>query len=273
MQRISLLVVLILSSAVGAAAQAPNTISTVAGGGTNPASATSAYLPGAFGIVRDAVTGNTYLSLEYLSVVYKVDPSGNITLYAGNAVEGFSGDGGAATSAQLDFPSGIAVDASGNLFIADAQNNRIRRVDVNSHIITTVAGSGNQYNGLGFFGGFSGDGGPATGALLNFPLAVAVDQNGNLFIADTNNNRIRMVDNSPEHIITTYAGNGGGCAGQTDAIGDGCPAVEGSIAGPQGVAVHSSGDLYIADSNERLIRKVDNSASHIITTYAGNGGG
>jgi uncharacterized repeat protein (TIGR01451 family) len=273
MRRIGLLVVLILSCAMAAAAQAPNTISTVAGGGPNAATATSAYLPGAYGIVRDAVTGNTYISLEYYSIVYKVDSSGNVTPYAGNGVGGFSGDGSAAASAQLNFPSGLAVDASGNLFIADASNNRIRRVDVNSHVITTVAGSGNQYNGLGFFGGLSGDGSPATGALMNFPRGVAVDQNGNLFIADTNNNRIRMVDNSPDHIITTYAGAGGGCGGQTDAIGDGCPAVEGTLVAPLSVTIHSSGDLYIADSGENLARKVDNTANHIITTYAGSGTG
>ena len=191
----------------------------------------------------------------------------------GTALEVFRVTVPAATSAQLNFPSGLAVDASGNLFIADASNNRIRRVDVNSHVITTVAGSGNQYNGLGFFGGLSGDGSPATGALMNFPRGVAVDQNGNLFIADTNNNRIRMVDNSPDHIITTYAGAGGGCGGQTDAIGDGCPAVEGTLVAPLSVTIHSSGDLYIADSGENLVRKVDNTANHIITTYAGSGTG
>src|SRR5580704_1965785 len=106
MRRIGWLITLALSSALGAAAQAPNTISTVAGGGTNPASATSAYMPGAYGIVRDAVTGNTYVSLEYLAIVYKVDSSGNITPYAGKGIAGFSGDGSAATSAQLNFPSG-----------------------------------------------------------------------------------------------------------------------------------------------------------------------
>src|SRR5580700_7209991 len=144
MRRSVILAILTLSSAFAARAQAPNTISTVAGGGANAATATSAYLSGPFGVARDGTNHVTYLCITALSTVYKVDAAGTIAPYAGNGILGFSGDGGAATSAELDSPTGIAVDGSGNLFIADSQNNRIRRVDFATHVITTVAGSGNQ---------------------------------------------------------------------------------------------------------------------------------
>jgi sugar lactone lactonase YvrE len=161
------------------------------------------------------------------------------------------------------------VDAGGNLFIADSQNNRIRRVDFATHVITTVAGSGNQYNGTGFFGGFSGDGGPAISALLNFPVAVAVDGNGNLFIADSGNNVIRKVDNSPTHIITTFAGNGTpGTPGAAN--GDGGAATAAQLSSPEGVAVDPTGNVFIGDSGDSVVRMVDTSATPIITTYAGN---
>src|SRR5216684_847093 len=272
MRRIVILAALILSSAFGPRAQAQNTISTVVGGGTNTATATSAYLSGSFGVARDTTNHVTYLSISALSIVYKVDSSGNMTPYAGNGVLGFSGDGKAATSAQLDGPNGIAVDGGGNLFIADSQNNRIRRVDFNTHVITTVAGSGNQYNGIGFFGGYTGDGGPASSALLNFPVAVAVDGGGDLFIADSNNNVIRKVENSPQHIITTYAGGAATvCAGATDPIGDGCPATSAQLNSPEGLAVDSIGNVFIADSGDNVVRMVN--TAQIITTYAGGGTG
>src|SRR5262249_41105217 len=112
--------------------------------------------------------------------VYHVDADGTLAAIAGSGLPGFSGDGGPATAAQLNFPSGIAVDASGNLVIADQSNNRIRKVTPNG-VISTVAGNGAT--------GFSGDGGPATAARLNFPRAVAVDRSGNLIIGDSSNNR------------------------------------------------------------------------------------
>ncbi|MGH9711792.1 MAG: InlB B-repeat-containing protein [Candidatus Acidiferrales bacterium] len=269
MRRIVFLAILILSSAFGARAQTPNTISTVAGGGTNTGAATSAFIPGPAGVVHDSL-GNTYVSASALSTVYKITSGGTISAFAGNGIAGFSGDGGTAANAELDDPQGLALDSNNHLFIADSNNNRIRWVDGSGNI-HTYAGSGNQYNGVGFFGGFTGDHGPATSALMNFPVALAFDVNGNLFIADSINNRIRMVDNSPEHIITTYAGGATAvCAGATDTLGDGCAATQAFLGSPQGVAVHSSGDLYIADSGDSLIRKVDNTANHTITLYGGN---
>jgi hypothetical protein len=131
----------------------------------------------------------------------------------------------------------VAVDSAGNIFVVDAGNNRIRRVSVNG-IISTVAGNGTM--------GFSGDGGPATMAEMYFPRGVAVDSTGSLFIADTNNYRIRMV--SPAGIITTVAGGG------NDVPGDGGPATNARLSFPRAVAVSDEGDIYIADNGVRLLR-------------------
>ncbi|HXZ12499.1 MAG TPA: choice-of-anchor L domain-containing protein [Candidatus Sulfotelmatobacter sp.] len=269
MRRIAFLVVLILLSAIGAAAQTPNTINTVVGGGSQPAAAASAYLPGAWGVVWDPITGNTYVSVAGLSIVYKISSSGTITPYAGTFVAGFAGDGGAATSAELNFPTGLALDSSGNLYIADSQNNRIRKVSTGG-TITTYAGSGNQYDGIGFFGGYSGDGFAATAAMMNSPMAAAFDQSGNLYIADTNNNVIRKVDNSPQHIITTYAGNGGsGTVGAGN--GDGGPATSAELNSPDGVTVDQLGNIYIADTYDYVVRIVNTANPPVINTYAGTG--
>ena len=174
---------------------------------------------------------------------------------AGNGSASYSGDGGVATNTALYYPYGVAVDGAGNLLIAEAANNRIRKVGTNG-IITTVAGNGGQ--------GFSGDGGAATNASLNNPFGVAVDGVGNIFIADGYNQRIRKVGTNG--IITTVAGNGGyGYAG------DGGAATNASLRNPWGVAVDGAGNLFIADQSNVRIRKVD--PNGIITTVAGNGSG
>jgi sugar lactone lactonase YvrE len=147
--------------------------------------------------------GGFYVSSSNQNRVYRVSSNGVLTLWAGSGSAGYSGDGGPATSAQLYDPSGVAVDASGNLFIADSGNSSIRKVTP-AGIISTVAGTG--------IGGFSGDGGPATAAQLWLPTGVSVDAAGNLFIADSVNNRIRKV--TPAGIISTVAGTGiGGFSG------------------------------------------------------------
>ena len=175
-----------------------------------------------------------------------------ITSVAGNGIAGYSGDGGAATSAELNHPAAVAVDASGNLFVADVGNNRIRKIDVNG-VITTVAGNGTR--------AYSGDGGAATNASLYEPTGVAVDASGNLFVADTFNSRLRKV--TANGIITTVAGNGsGGYSGDGGAATNASP-------GPDGVAIDAFGNLYIADGDGNRIRKLD--ANGIITTVAGNG--
>ena len=187
--------------------------------------------------------------------------AGDITTVAGTGVEGFNGDGIVATSGQLRFPSLVAVDSCGNLFIADQINHRIRRVDASSGIITTVAGNGNRGDG-----GDGGDGGPATSAKLFGPTGVAVDASGNLFIADRINSRIRLVD-GVTGIITTVAGSG--TIGDCGSDGDGGPATAAELCLPSGVVVDASGILFIADTGTHRVRKVD--ASGIITTVAGNG--
>jgi sugar lactone lactonase YvrE len=182
-----------------------------------------------------------------------VSTSGTITTFAGNGTQGFSGDGGPATSAGLSYPGGVAVDAAGNLYIADTSNHRVRKVST-SGTITTVAGNGTF--------GFSGDDGPATNATLSYPTEVAVDAVGNLYIADTGNLRVRKV--SASGTITTVAGNG-----IYGFSGDGGPATNASLVIPRGVAVDAVGNLYIADYGNSRVRKV--SSWGTITTVAGNG--
>jgi trimeric autotransporter adhesin len=195
--------------------------------------------------------GNVYISDHYNNRIRKINASGIITTIAGTGAQGFSGDGGPALSAQLYFPMGLAIDGSGNIYIADYWNHRIRKINT-SGIITTVAGNG--------VAGFSGDGGLATSAKLNSPSKIAVDFAGNLYIADTWNHRIRKVNASG--IITTIVGTGPGFSG------DGGPATLAKIEVPQGVAVDAMGNIYIGDTYNMRVRKID--PFGIITTIAGS---
>ena len=231
-------------------------ISTVAGKGTNSYSgdggaATNATLYTPFGIAVDSI-GNLFIA-DILNNIRRVDINGIITTVAGNGIGSYSGDGGAATNANLYAPHSVAVDSFGNLFIADTQNNRIRKVDTNG-IITTVAGNGTR--------SYSGDGGAATNATLNYPFGVTIDSIGNLFIADYLNSRIRMVNTN--RIITTVAGNG-----INGFSGDGGVATNAALYYPYGVTVDKVGNLLISDTANGRIRRVDTNG--IITTVAGNG--
>jgi sugar lactone lactonase YvrE len=181
--------------------------------------------------------------------------NGYIYTYAGNGIQGYSGDGGAASTAELSWPRGVSLDAGGNLYIADTSNDRIRRVDAASGIVTTVVG-GTQ--------GSSGDGGPAISAELSYPEGVTSDAAGNLYIADTLNNRIRKVD-AATGIITAVAGNGTGGFG-----GDGGLATNALLDVPAAVALDTSGDIYVADTGNNCIRRVD-AITGIIITVAGDG--
>ena len=169
---------------------------------------------------------------------------------------GYGGDGGQAVAALLNAPTGVAFDSQGNWFIADGNNNVVREVHAGTGVITTVAGNGTQ--------GFGGDGGPATLAELSGPAAVAVDGQGNLFITDQLNNRIREV-NLSTGIITTVAGNG-----QSGSSGDGGQATSAKLSFPDGMALDSQGDLFFADSGTNRIREV-NLSTGVITTVAGTG--
>ncbi|HKS95063.1 MAG TPA: hypothetical protein VJV74_02900 [Terriglobia bacterium] len=218
-------------------------------GDEGPAAVASLARPG--GVAVDGF-GNVFIADTGNNRIRRVDPGGTITTVAGSGVAGFSGDDGLALSAELNGPTGIAVDADGDLYIADRANNCIRKVGP-SGTITTVAGTGRS--------GFGGDGGPAVKAALSGPGGVAVDSEGDLYIADSGNNRIRRVDSSGN--ITTLAGNGG--AGFN---GDGGPAAKASLAHPTGVAVDDEGALYIADALNNRIRRVDSTGT--ITTVAGS---
>ncbi len=251
-------------------------VTTVAGTGTRGFSgdggpATNAQLSGPIGLAVDGA-GNLFLLDSNNGRVRKISGDGIITTVAGNGSRGFSGDRGPATNAALGgygvcntYCGGVAVDGAGNLFIADPGNSRIRKVDPNG-IITTVAGNG--------AGGYSGDGGPATSAALLYPAGVAVDREGNLFIAEAR--RVRKV--SASGIITTVAG-GGPLAGSA---ADGGPATNARLSSPIAVALDAAGNLYIADPGanfftgdagddpaDHRIRKV--SPNGIITTIAGTG--
>jgi uncharacterized protein (TIGR03437 family) len=198
--------------------------------------------------------GNVYISDLNGSAIYKLDKAGVLTTVAGGAF-GFSGDGGPATKAALNFPSGVAVDSAGNIYFADKGNNRVRKVDTKG-IITTFAGTGRA--------GFSGDGGPATSAKLGLNLTaafqgVAVDSAGDVYIADPQNNRIRMVN--PSGIISTFAGNGGPFATGSLGNGDGGPPASAAVVTPYGVTVDSAGNVFIADTGHGAIRKVTGSAT------------
>jgi sugar lactone lactonase YvrE len=260
-----------------ALAQQPGIITTVAGSGRerplgSPLPATKALVFNPKGLAFDS-KGNLYISDEHVD---KLSTSGLLIHFAGTSElqhRHFQlGDGGPPENAWMDFPMGMTFDNRGNLYIADTQHNRIRKVSING-IVTTVAGTDSPLIGNGLFiGGFSGDGGLATNALLDLPMDVAVDRKENLYIADTNNHRIRKVDKYG--VISTIAGGdpvGYSPSGQSlgGYNGDNILATEAKLYFPNSVAVDPEGNLYIADKANCRIRKVD--LKGIITTIAGTG--
>lgn len=216
--------------------------------------AISAWLKEPRGVSVSA-NGKVYIADTENNRIRVVDiQTGIITTVAGFGFYWFSGDGGPAVYACLRNPEAVSVAPSENIYIADTKNSRVRKVDAATGIITTAAGT--------FPSGYSGDGGPATNARLDTPSGVFVDENENIYIADTRNNRIRKVD-AATGIITTVAGTGAGSYS-----GDGGPAVSAALKGPMNVARSPSGDLYIADTGNHCVRKVDG-ITGIISTYAG----
>jgi uncharacterized protein (TIGR03437 family) len=209
--------------------------------------------------------GNLYFTDFNNHRVRKVAPNGTITTVAGNGLPGFSGDGGPASQAQLNFPLGVAIDSAGDLYISEQNNHRVRKVTAATGVISTVAGNGTA--------GFSGDGGQATAAQLNQPEDVAVDKDGNLYIADFNNHRIRRV--AANGVITTIAGDG-----TAGFAGDGGAATAARLAFPNDVAVDDAGNVSISDASNHRIRKITVSSGMIATVagssstpgFAGDGG-
>ena len=253
--------------------------------------ATRAQLSGAWSVAADA-SGSVYIADAGNSRVRKVTPDGTITTVAGDGTYGYSGDGGPATRAQLESPTGVGMDAAGDVYIADSGNNSLRRMTPDGTIRTVAVGSGwgvavdaagNVYGAAPvanvvykiapdgtvivaagvYTAGYSGDGGPATSAQLNDPWGAAVDASGNLYMADTGNYRVRKV--AVDGTITTVAGNGA-----SGFSGDGGPATSAAL-DPVGVAVDSTGSLYIADSGNGRVRKV--APDGTITTVAGGAAG
>jgi len=225
--------------------------------------AINAWLDTPGGVVV-APNGDVYFADSHNDVIRLVDARTDlITTVAGNhdLGTGFSGDNDDATAAQLDTPDGVAIAPDGDLIIADSHNDRIRRVDKPTGIISTIAGSGDN--------GYDGDEKPATQAALNTPSAVACAPNGDIYIADTLNNRVRMID-VKTGLIHTVAGDGT-TAEAGDDIGDNGPATDAKLFMPSDIALDPrTGDVYIADMHHYRVRKVD-AKTHVITTVAGNG--
>jgi len=243
----------LLAIAFGVKAQI---ITTVAGNGIqgyngDSIPATSAEIYGAVDLVVDKL-GNLYITEQINNRIRKISTNGIITTIAGNGTAGYSGDGGKAIFAEINNPSAITIDNNNNLFIADAGNYRVRKIDSNG-IITTVAGNG--------IVGFSGNGVKATLAEINIVFGLAVDNLGNLYISDCNG-VIRKVDSNG--IIRIIAGTG-----NLSYNGDGIAATSANLFGPQHIAVDYKGNVFIADNYNYRIRKVDTSG--IIWTVAGNG--
>ncbi len=232
------------------------TIITFAGNGSNAFSgdggqATQAALSYPSGLAFDGA-GNLYIADRNNHRIRRVSAAGVITTFAGNGQGGFAGDGGPAASAVLAYPSGVAVDSSGNVYISDTGNARIRKVST-SGVITTIAGTSTA--------GYTGDGASALNATLSNPTGLAFDSSGNLYIADSSNNVVRMIDKSG--VIRTVAGS----AKPTG--GDGGPAVNASLASPAAIILDNAGNLYITDTHNSRVRFVNTSGT--ISTIAGTG--
>ncbi len=230
--------------------------------------ATEAYLAEPYSVFVDSSL-NVYIADFGTFTVREVAASNNvIQAVAGNGTPSFSGDGQIATNAELDFPYGMAVDPVGDIYIADFENERIRRVDAKTHIIQTVAGSGTTGTGCTGETDAFGDGCLATQALI-YPFTVFVDAHGNIYFTDYGLSRIRRVD-AVTGIITSVAGGGSGCPNQTDTVGDGCPAADATLTDPWGIYVDPNGNIFFTDYGGSRVREIVASTG-LIQSIAGTG--
>ena len=235
-------------------------ITTVAGNGVLGYSpdgpATGVAIDPYAGIAVDA-GGNIYFNDTFNNIVRKITPDGNLTTIVGTGKAGSAGDNQPAVQAQLNNPSGLALDASGNIYISDSLNHKVRMVSSSKGTIATIVGSGPA--------GSTGDGGSALSATLVFPAGLALDAKGNLYISDDVANNVRMVNTG--QIITTIAGTG-----TQGFSGDNGAATKAALSAPFGISVDPTGNAYIADSGNYRLRKVANAAAAgaTITTAAGN---
>jgi DNA-binding beta-propeller fold protein YncE len=247
----------VLSGAAPAGGFAPRGVSSSSG----PALAIWSNVSGGIAVGPE---GDIFVADAYNGVIRRIyEETLLVSPFAGNQAlgSGFSGDGGHATAAMLNAPDGIAIAADGDLIIADAENHRIRRVDVQTANISTIAGSGVP--------GFAGDGGPATEAQIFQPAAVAVEEDGDIYIADTMNNRIRRID-AETGTISTVAGDGRVVETEGAPVGDWGLATSAHLYMPSDVAVTPEGHLYIADMYHNRVRRVD-AWTQVITTVVGTG--
>jgi cellulose synthase/poly-beta-1,6-N-acetylglucosamine synthase-like glycosyltransferase/sugar lactone lactonase YvrE len=224
--------------------------------------AINAWLDTPGGIVVSS-SGDIFFADSNNHVVRRIDPQNNISTIVGNyaAGSGFSGDLGPATSAQLDTPDGVSVAPDGDLVVADSHNDRVRRIDKQTSTITTIAGNGQS--------AYNGDDKPAVDASLNNPSGVAAAPNGDIYIADTLNYRVRMIDHATG-FIHTIAGEGTPGGDDDSDVGDNGPAVRSHLNMPSDVALAPNGDIYIADMHHQRVRRID-ARTRVITTVAGNG--
>lgn len=241
-------------------------ITTVAGNGSTtytgdggPATLASLYAP--FGVAAD-LSGNIYITDSKNHCIRKVDVAGTITTITGNGIAGYSGDGGPASDAQINLPTKVTIDASGNVYFIDNGNHRIRRIGLDG-IITTIAGTGVADN--------TGDGGPATDAAMYASSGLALDRFGSIYFGDLTKHTIRKIN--PSGIISTIAGTG--ISGYSY---DGIPATDAKLNQPFGIDVDDFGNIYVAEYMNNCIRKIDalgmisTLTGYITTGYSGDGG-
>lgn len=238
-------------------------ITTVAGNGQkgytgDGGPATKATMNEPYGVLPDR-DGNLFIVDRLNAVIRRVDAkTGRISTYAGTGVKGYGGDGGPATQAQFKEPNALDLDPKGDLYIADVSDNRIRKVDHRTGIITTVCGTGKRE--------FTGDGGPAAQAGIQGARGVAFDRDGTMYICEREGNRVRKVD-AKAGVITTIAGNG-----QKGYAGDGGPAAQATFNGPKWIHVGGDGHVYVVDTENHCVRQIHGKTGVIRTVAGGHEG-